>query len=217
MKVRLSLLIIGVMVIGLLGGVGTYAWFTDQAVSSNNIFDVGTLEINPTPYGEIPTPLFSTNYEDSTWNTLFAVGEWYPGKKVPESGEADRGIALHNTGSLSAKIYGVSAVMTDFITPEGHPNYDGAKDEFSENMIITVKCNGEVYYQDTLKKLLTSIQPLSNVNTLSPNPAICLDYNFEAEMSTEAGNIIQGTTATVDLIIHATQDNDFAVNDMLNN
>lgn len=43
-KLVISLVLIGVLAFGL--GIGSYAWFTSTATSSNNLFETGTLVIN---------------------------------------------------------------------------------------------------------------------------------------------------------------------------
>lgn len=212
MKAKISLMLIAVMIIGLFGGIGTYAWFTSSATSTENTFDAGSLEIEKIQYGETPTPLFSTSYDDPTWNDLYAVGLWYPGKKV---GGSDRSLTIHNSGTLPARVYGLSARMTNFITPSDCPDSDAAKEEFAEKMIITVKSAGTIYYQGTLKGLMESIKPFNQNIVLNPNPGITVDLNFEAELLTTAGNLVQGVEATVDLIVHATQNNDDAVDHLV--
>lgn len=219
MKAKISLMVITVMLIGLIGGVGTYAWFTSSATSTDNLFTAGTLRIEKTSIlGEVPTPLFSTSYSNDNWNAKYATGEWYPGKKVPEEGSnVQRSLMIHNTGSLVGRICGVSAVMKDFITPPGHPDLNGATEEFASNMIITIEWEGTILYHDTLQKLLTSTQPLIQDITIQPNtdPSEVIRLNYKAEMLTSAGNLVQGVEATVDLIVHATQNNDDAVDHLV--
>lgn len=211
MKIKILSLVILVIAIGLFGGVGTLAWFVSQTSSGGNTFNVGSFEISETQYGEIPTPLFSTSYSNSTWDQLYAVGLWYPGKIV--SGN-DRSLSINNTGSLQAVIYGVSAEMKDFIVPE-NSSYDEAKEEFTEKMIITVKMAGKVYYQGSLKDLLNAVQPLQDPIIVDPDPQFPISLDFEAELSTSAGNDAQGVEASVDLIIHATQNQELAIQDLL--
>lgn len=43
-RALLSLLLIGVLAFG--AGLGTYAWFTSQATSTDNVFETGTLKID---------------------------------------------------------------------------------------------------------------------------------------------------------------------------
>ncbi|EOD01701.1 SipW-dependent-type signal peptide-containing protein [Caldisalinibacter kiritimatiensis] len=212
MRFKISVIMLAVIALGVLGGIGTYAWFTSSATSEGNTFDVGEFKIETTPYGEIPMPLFATSYSNENWNNKYATGEWYPGKKVPDD-ETQRTLAIKNSGSLPARLYGISADIEEFIVPEGHSNPEMAQSHFAQNMIITVNWEGTELYSGSLQDLINSEQSFSQYITVQPStdPSEVIRLDFQAEMSTEAGNIIQGTSATVDLTIHATQDNDNAV------
>lgn len=200
-----------IMILGLLSGAGTYAYFTSATTSSNNIVAAGELDVDVTPYGEVPTPLFSTTYSDPNYNNTWATGVWYPGKVINDH----RGltIKMSNSSTLSARIYGVSAVMQNFVVPAGCPDSASAESSFKDNMIVKVRYNSVEVFSGTLSDLMTSTQHLNFPTPLVLTPrSMPVTLEFAAEMSTSAGNIIQGTNATVDLVIHATQDNDSAVN-----
>ncbi len=194
------------------GGVGTYAWFVNSASSTDNTFETGTLSIDS--HAEWPQSLFATQYDDEYVNEDYAVGYWFPGKKV--SGD-DRTLMIKNTGTLPICVFGISAVMPpeDFFNPSGEPD---AYDEFAENLIVTVKVKDEIYYQGSLVALLEGIQPLrhSDNDYINVNPQNMTNLNFEAELSVGAGNAVQGVSATVDLIIHATQNDEEAIKQLLN-
>ncbi|MDF2531707.1 MAG: hypothetical protein K0Q65_1288 [Clostridia bacterium] len=202
---KFLILALVVIIISASAGIATYAWFTSTASSANNTFTAGTLLITKT--SETPNPMFHT---DNTSSVNIGTGIWYPSKVVK-----GRHMAVKNAGTLDASVYGISAVMNSFSGPN-----DNSENEFKENMIITVRYGLDikhVLYTGTLKELMTNSQKLQVENeylVLSPQDEITLE--FEAEMSEEAGNDIQGATANVDIVIHATQDNETAINEFLN-
>lgn len=85
-KVLISILLIGVMAFGI--GMGTFAYFTSQATSANNIFETGTLEIG---LGENASGFINAS-------------NWQPGDSTTAN------LAVSNTGSLELK-YRISAAM----------------------------------------------------------------------------------------------------------
>ncbi|MTI69374.1 MAG: hypothetical protein FH751_03830 [Firmicutes bacterium] len=216
MKIKLSILLIAVMIIGLIGGIGTYAWFSDRAVSSNNTFHAGTLTIDGDNTTE-PSPLFKTSYGDGYYSN-YDVGLWYPGKEI--LGTNCRNYTIENTGTLNAQISGLSAEITVFkkdSTDYLIENIDSwpedvkqSYDEFVQNLSIVVTNIGSKYYEGTLKSLITDIQPLERsdgyVIMLNTTDMKRVNLNFGAVMSTEANNKIQGVSATVNIIIHASQE-----------
>ncbi len=78
-KALLSLLLIGVLAFG--AGLGTYAWFTSQATSTDNVFETGTLVIDNPGNGEFTSG-------------ILAVDNIYP------SWTGNKTITITNSGSL---------------------------------------------------------------------------------------------------------------------
>lgn len=201
MRIRISVWLTAILMLGIFAGAGTYAWFTAQIRSSNNAIRVGTLEIGAVT--EIPQPLFcsSPRYEGDP----YAIGEWYPGRLLFDQ---DRTLTIENIGTLPLKVYGISANMKNFNNPLNKLN---AEEEFTNNLIITAKIRGQTYYEGSLKDLIQATRELKydnsfiNLYTDGPQDRKRVDINFNVMMSPSAGNNAQGVTATVDLIIHATQ------------
>jgi hypothetical protein len=124
---------------------------------------------------------------------------------------------------MPLRICGVSARITDFrknslVYDFANPNNNSpemidAYDEFAEKMRIRVARGQTILFEGSLKDLLKSVQSLSAHNLL--NVGASIEYDFAAEMLTSAGNAVQGTSVTIDLIMHATQNNDDAVEQLL--
>jgi len=64
-KALLSLVLVGVMALGL--GIGSYAWFTSEATSTDNIFKTGTLEISDLDSGELVEGVLNVENIYPTW------------------------------------------------------------------------------------------------------------------------------------------------------
>lgn len=199
-KLYLSLIL--VFFICALAGMGTYAWFTAQAMSDNNIYQLGTLSLYR--HDEIPEPLFTSasRYDGDA----YATGEWYPGKTLTD----DRYLIIENNGTLTARIYGISAVVKEF-NPTGNSE---AYNEFVNNLIVTVKNRGNIYYSGPLIDLLNSTRSLRFNNeyiiirSTGHEEQKKVKLDFTAKMDENADNDIQGVSATVDLIIHANQEDE---------
>lgn len=82
-RVVLSLVLVAMLAFGI--GMGTYAWFTDEAVVADNVFETGTLDIG-------------VNY--------FAIPEqpWFIGFENMKPGDSEtRILTVKNSGSLNLK------------------------------------------------------------------------------------------------------------------
>jgi spore coat-associated protein N len=87
-KLLICVLLIGVMAFGI--GMGTFAYFTSQATSTDNVFETGELKIG-----------LGSNAEG------FVSGDnWQPGSSVTED------LVVSNDGTLDLK-YRISAAMAD--------------------------------------------------------------------------------------------------------
>lgn len=97
--------------IGLLGGIGTYAYFNDSAVSNTQTFTAGTVDIDSYRDGfdTIPGPMFYTTAEegatptDPSYPGLKPTGKWAP------SDTHIRSLIVYNNGSLDAVLKQVKA------------------------------------------------------------------------------------------------------------
>lgn len=230
MRLRIILIMLLVITLGILGGIGTYAWFTSSAISENNQFVTGRLEIHGNNTTE-PVPLFKTNYDGD--DSVYDVGLWYPGKEL--LGENARHFTLENVGKLTARIAGISAQVTafekngqEYLTEnisEWPKEVIDAYDEFTDNLYLVVTWEPSTtkleYFNGNLKSLINGPQPLISsqepyVMTLGVDSSKRKDIKVGAFMSTSANNLIQGTRATVNISFHATQDNEEAVNQLIN-
>lgn len=219
-----------ILVIGLVSataGVGTMAWFTSKATSENNEFNAGTLIIDGDNTTE-PSPLFKTDYGEGDYSN-YNVGLWYPGKKV-----IGRNYTVENTGSLPAKIVGVSASVTSYKKDgttyeiENFNNWPtNVKESYSEfitnlNIVVEREEGNRTYveyFNNTLESLINGPQPLKRVTDnyiITLNNSQRTNLEFGAEMLTSAGNSIQDVEANVNFTIHSIQNDDVAVNDFLN-
>lgn len=230
MRLKLSLIMLLVIVLGLLGGIGTYAWFTSSVSSEKNQIITGTIEIEGDNTTE-PVPLFKTYYDGD--DSVYDVGLWYPGKEL--LGENARNFTLRNVGTLKARIAGMSAEVTTF-SKDGQEYLTESIDEWPEevvnayyefidklNFVVTWEPGGRriEYFNGNLERLINGPQPLVSteepyVMTLGVDSSKSKNINVGAFMSTSANNLIQGTSATVNISFHATQDNEEAVNQLLN-
>lgn len=90
LKVLVSLMLVGIMAFAV--GMGTFAYFTSQAASDDNVFETGTLKIGVPNEGANAAFINATN--------------WQPGDSVSQD------LDVKNLGSLPYK-YKVSASMTE--------------------------------------------------------------------------------------------------------
>lgn len=221
---KMTLLFTAVILVGLFGGVGTFAWFVDTASSTGNTFNAGYVELDGDNSTE-PCPLFRTSYEEDDY-ARYNVGLWYPGKVIAPA----RNYTLENTGTMPVRIAGLSAVVTTFEKNNVSYNTENMTDwpagvqesyeAFIQNLYITVSrtLDGE-YFNGTLQSLIESPQALEATDgyVILLNEGRRANLQFGASMSTSADNKTQGVTANVDIIVHGTQDNTDAINALLGN
>ena len=205
---KLLILVSIIVVLSMSAGIATYAWFTSSATSANNTFTAGTLII--TNESQYPTPLFSSN-EDDMWFVKY----WYPGLDTASAVGQDRHIVNKNNGTLKARVEGISATAEFYIiNPQNaseriNVNTDSAN-EFKDNLIITVlnDTRENILYTGTLEQLMQDGYRKLNSSILLQTSGSFSQSRlfFNVKMSEDAGNKIQGVTADVDLIIHASQE-----------
>lgn len=238
MRKKFIITVVSVIIIGLLGGVGTYAWWTSSLQSQNNLFDAGNLELSADNDTK-PMPLFTTEYADTTyadWN----VGKWYPGKEVKGD---NRQFDIDNAGDIPVRVAGVSAIMTEFVKDAVPYTFDQiqefkgkiassdptitdaqrevvvAFDEFTNKLNIRVLNEGattNTCYYGSLASLLAGPKELKyTVNGVEKRidlmqPTSSAHLNFEADLSQSANNYTKNVSATVNIIVHGTQVDDNA-------
>ncbi|EOD01702.1 TasA family protein [Caldisalinibacter kiritimatiensis] len=95
-RMILSLVLVGLLAFGV--GMGTFAWFTSQATSENNVFETGTLVIDD------PGALTANMTVDNIYPS------WVSEEKT---------ITVHNSGSLDFKYRMSVEALTDNILYDG--------------------------------------------------------------------------------------------------
>lgn len=194
MKLKLSLILITIMLLGTLAGIGAYAWFTVQIQSNGNTIRTGTLMLETDDI--TPECLF---YVEPLYNgDDYYVRQWYPGLEV-----GDRSWSIKNIGTLEAKITGISAEVT--YNPEN--TLQEARDEFADNLLITIRYNKWIIYSGYLSELLSSTVPLTKPDgtPIILAPDFSKDFIFSARLDEDTGNKAQGIDATITFIIHGAQ------------
>lgn len=114
MNKKLIIAVISVTLLFAAAGVGTMAWFTSQASSTNNVFQAGILKVdsirNDLP---ITGPMF---YTEANEDGMKGTGYWEPGKG------AIRMMIVTNTGNLPTRLEHIKAQLVnenEFVGPEG--------------------------------------------------------------------------------------------------
>lgn len=173
----------------------TFALFTDAASNSANTFSAGTIDLRVArDLGDtesIPGPMFytsisdrsgsfPTNVEDGWEVSDHAIGGWAPGDTVT------RALNLYNDGSLPLKVTKLKATVGTGGVSSGR-----AYQVFVENMNIKViSGTNRILYNDSLQKLLSGWNNIS-AQLINTGPT-ALNLTFEAHLSPNAGNEIQG-------------------------
>lgn len=204
-----AIMISSVLVVGVTVGGATYAIFTSSATNTNNSFKAGTVILTQNrDQGDtktIPGPMFYSAASDPTGSFPYdtnknryqppggeAIGGWAPGDT------ARRAMNLYNKGTLDAKINKLKANVNSAGVTSGE-----AYDEFIDKMNIKVIYTGQTLYDGKLSGLLNeyvNIQPI--LATPDGDP---VNITFEANLSKEAGNKIQGQSFVFDFTFSAEQ------------
>lgn len=193
MKVKIGILLVVIVLFAAVGA-GTFAWFTSHVQSSENTFTAGTLKLQTDDM--TPEPLFYV--EPQSEGDDYYVSQWYPGLTV-----GGRSWSVKNAGTLNARITGLSAQIA--YNPSDTPQV--ARQEFENNLLISVEYNNEQIYSGYLKDLLASTVELKK---LDGTPIIFAvgakkDFRFTAHLEESTGNEAQGVNAVITFIIHGTQ------------
>ncbi len=178
-KLLLSLLLIGVLAIG--AGLGTYAWFTAEAKSEDNVFEVGTFKLE-------------------SQGKVFELKNAEPGGEI-----STKKLTVKNTGSLpmilkaelTPTFYQASKKATlnfgDYFEIKATISYtDGIKEKplyISEWMSV--------------KDFADFVSKEWNQFTFEPKHELKVD--FKLRLNEDAGNEYQGGSVEAALIIQARQ------------
>ncbi|MCD6240801.1 hypothetical protein J7K27_04675 [Candidatus Bathyarchaeota archaeon] len=200
-KVLVSMLVIGL--VSALAGAGIYAYFSDTATSSNNVFTAGTFDLKLSNDG--------SNYYDSV-SATWTASDWAPG----ETCEAT--LYLRNVGSVPAKLVSVhgenldgaladAVLLTKIVYTEGGTEYD-VTDWFITQTGMDSDNDGKVTltefmaWSETYSMLFWTGDWGGDENYLPPDQHIILGFTFDPD----AGNEFQGATVSFDIVVGAYQD-----------
>lgn len=220
-RLVLALLLVGLLAFG--AGIGTYAWFTSTATSTNNEFVTGTLKLDINGEG------------DEEFNLdLGPIGNLAPGEKTDEVS-----IEIKNDGSLDLVWFGkfvindeeglsnaiyIDDMKMEFLDDEGEIN----NWEVTDHFIKDGKGYGE--YGDHYDGLIDeAMGVITLANFLNDNamgagngvqmgalkPGYSYRLTFTLGMAEAAGNEYQGKSMDLAYTIDATQVNEGAISSLL--
>lgn len=192
MKTKLALIIVLIVMLGVLGGVGTMAWFTSSTISTGNEFKTGTLKlgsesINGTDRIEEFGPLNVSNIK--------------PGEPR-DVGE----VFLKNVGTLPMKLYRITGF--DFSGDLYHQDEQERKLDDLLELIVTIENEDNHVYQ--VKQCKFSQLQEENGGYFDPIFEL-KEYGDKAKMTFSvlmdetAGNEFQGKSFTCSLKVYASQ------------
>lgn len=228
-KALLSLALIGILAFGV--GLGTYAWFTSTAVSTDNTFESGTLMLNTN--GTIDDP----NTTDAAFTLdLGALGNLKPGDITSEES-----VEIKNDGSLNLAWFGkimidgdtmlgdaiyIKEMKMEFLNSAGEANVWEPTDHFIH------EGRGYGLYSDHFEGLVDSTMGYITLNNfLSDNamgagsgvqmgalkPGYSYRLTFQLGMAEAADNQYQGKTMNLKYVVNATQIDEDALDALFNN
>lgn len=204
-----AIMLSSVLAIGVTVGGATYALFTSSATNTNNSFAAGTVILNQDrDQGDtVPGPMFYSSDSDPTGSFPYdtnknpyqppggeAIGGWAPGDTVI------RAMNIYNDGTLQVKINKLKANVNSAGVTSGD-----AYNEFIDKMNIKVMYPSTdiILYEGKLSGLLNGYV---NVGPILANPnGGPVNITFKANLSQDAGNIIQGQTFVFDFTFSAEQ------------
>lgn len=199
----------GVLAVGVTVSGATYAIFTSSASNTNNSFAAGTVILTQErDMGDtISGPMFYSASSDPTGSYPYdtnenpygppggeSIGGWAPGDK------ATRAMNIYNKGTLKIKINKLKANINQQGVTSG-----GAYNEFVDKINIKVMypASDIILYDGKLSGLLNGYV---NIAPILANPGGgAVNITFKAELSKDAGNIIQGQSFVFDFTFSAEQ------------
>ncbi|MDI6706592.1 MAG: TasA family protein [Bacillota bacterium] len=191
-RIVLSLVLVGMLAFGL--GMGTFAWFTSQATSTNNTFAAGTLWL-----GE--------GQPDVSSEADFVIAELQPA----EAKSAGDGYTLTNTGSLPMRL---SAVAEWEVEKDEDNEYeeDPSLDLYYIKPTVTIdqeEFEAEDFilvedFEDWLNDVFGRLhEDTDDEGHFLPDDSLVL--SFEILLHEDAGNGYQGAVLSLNLVITGNQ------------
>lgn len=188
----LTIMIITALLFAMIG-VGTMAWFTSTAISENNVFETGTLELGTGLVGSAEEDV-ANEFASLTFNDLSPGGDPTAMKQT----------LLKNVGSLPFYIYRITA--DDFTDNNDDDIDDTMLDEvLMIEISITDENENEVkVFRGRLKQLLEEnggyFDPMYHLA-----PQDTCDMILKVWMNDDAGNDYQGLSMSCDFTVYARQ------------
>ncbi|MBU7005673.1 TasA family protein [Phosphitispora fastidiosa] len=219
MAKRLIIPVLLVITVCMLIGGATFAYFTDTAANTGNTFTAGTiiLEGERDLSDKVPGPMFYSAASDPSGYYPYdeiatrtpsgeCIGGWAPGDSVM------RAMNLYNRGTIDAKVTKVKANVQAQYTNSNDVVISGettgaAYDEFIDKMNIKIMypSGNAVLYNGPLRGLLNDYVPTDSIIYVNAGQVGSANVTFEATLSTNAGNDIQGKNFIFDFAFYAEQ------------
>lgn len=177
-KALLSLALIAVLAFGL--GLGTYAWFTSQATSTNNQFQAGELKV------ALTDDILGNKVTLSDPATL---GNLKPGD------QQDFTFRVDNTGSLDMKYRFTLTAVNGKLSHDSTVHADA-------NSPLEVSFDNGISWED-IGGTLTWVGDAGTL-TLAPNDPVAV-HTVLVRLPQESGNYYQGGTVSFKVKVEATQ------------
>lgn len=210
MNKRLIAAVLAVIMVCGLGGVGTMAWFTSRAVSSDNEFNTGTLEITAgDSTGLIP------NFTISDMQPSFYYPDDDPDNDPEYAYDPVIGrFILRNSGSLPAKVYRMTVENVRDLTDRNN-GVKASLNDLMHNVYVVVKALGYTpaegpYVEDDILYVGTLYNmAYDNGGYFDPfvfmNHGDQRDIEFAVALASSADDSYQQTGLKMDFRIHANQ------------
>lgn len=192
-----ALAIAGAMVFGVGAGYGTYAYFTSNATSANNVISTGTVEMN---------------VADGTDGEIiqgFTIAGITPGYVSPP-----QVVTVTNNGSLEMKCRLRISDKTDGdnILYDGiMTNPDNTTTDVGNQLQVQILLETDQVDETSGEKIYTSVQDWTYIDELLDvqlntfNSSQSKTYKIKYRLPVEAGNEYQGKTGTFTFNFDATQ------------
>lgn len=169
---------------------GTQAWFTDQELVVGNSFTAGKLDIKINPGCGIVLPVTVQDMEPGKWYGPYDLEVYNQNTPVSTMPVKYRMYSSNESGTLMSKL-NVRVAHSNCV---GCPRPDWT----ANPALVKYAGNVQPMYVDSPTHSITA--PTGNLDV---NITHCWQLSFQVD--TSAGNGYQGTTASFDLVVDATQ------------
>lgn len=213
-KFWLLLAMLALLVMAVVGAVGTQAWFSDTETSSDNTFTAGTLNL------ELSN---GSGWGDGVAATWVSPSNWAPGEAVTAT------IYLHNVGTVDAQVvygdwtnpsYGSPNLLAVIEVTEMSDSLDGYSSNFVPAFVgvydqnadgklsLWELINGDAYWPGSSSPWEAVFYDTDPVTGPSLLPAGGSTYGLKMafKFMETAGDPYQGASAGFDLVLKATQE-----------